>query len=74
MKIKALKSFVGIVSMNIGEIKDVDSNEVGMDLVRSGLAIAVEDAPVKEAPKKAPAKKPAAKKAPARKTTKKTTK
>lgn len=75
MKIKAIKSFIGVCSMNVGEIRNAD-DEVAKDLVTAGLAVAVEaEKPVEKAepkaekPKKAAAKKPAAKR-----TTKKTTK
>ena len=82
MKVKAIKSFVGVVCMNIGDVKTV-SNEVGLDLVRAGLAVAVEE-PVKkpktepkveakadtEAKAKAPAKAPKKTTKRAKKTTK----
>lgn len=74
MIIKAAKSFVGICSMNVGEIKDIP-DEVATDLVSTGLAVAIEaEKPVvkeekPKAPKKTTTKKPAAKR-----TTKKTSK
>ena len=71
MKVKAIKSFVGIVCMNIGDVKTV-SNEVGLDLVRSGLAVAVEE-PVKKPKAEPKVEVKAEAKAPA-KTPKKTTK
>lgn len=43
MKVKAIKSFVGLVSMNIGEIKDIQSNEVVNDLVKAGYVKKVEE-------------------------------
>ncbi len=77
MKIKASKSFVGVCSMNVGEIKDIP-DEVAKDLVSTGLAVEIEaEKPVvneskeekPKAPKKTTTKKPAAKR-----TTKKTSK
>lgn len=43
MKVKAIKSFVGLVSMNIGEVKDIQSNEVVNDLVKAGYVKKVEE-------------------------------
>lgn len=71
MKVKAIKSFVGVVCMNIGDVKTV-SNEVGLDLVRAGLAVAVEE-PVKKPKAEPKVEVKAEAKAPA-KTPKKTTK
>lgn len=62
MKIKALISFAGVVSMTINEVRVV-SDEVGKDLVGAGLAEVVEE----ETPKKTVKKT-------TRKTTKKTAK
>lgn len=46
MRIKALCSFTGVVSMHPGEERTV-SNETGQDLVQAGLAIQL-DAPGKK--------------------------
>lgn len=57
MRIKALLSFTGIVTMHPGEERSV-SNETGQDLVQAGLAVRLDEpmAPkVKEKPQKAKA-------------------
>lgn len=73
MKVKAIKSFVGVVSMNIGEEKDIQSNEVAIDLVKAGYVVAVEDKPKADTKPKAESKAEDKPKAP-KTTTKKTTK
>ena len=77
MKVKAIKSFVGVVSMNIGEEKDIQSNEVATDLVKAGYVVAVENKPKADTKPKAESKadtKPKAKSKAPKTTTKKTTK
>lgn len=75
MKVKAIKSFVGVVSMNVGEIKDIQSDEVVNDLVKAGYVEAVDDKPEAK-PKAKTESKPKAKKPTAKKgsTTSKSTK
>lgn len=36
MKVKALKSFSGEVSMHIGEVKDIDDKDILADLTAAG--------------------------------------
>ena len=79
MKVKAIKSFVGVVSMSVGDIKDIQSDEVVNDLVKAGYVEAVEDKPEDKPKAKTESKpkaKPEAKKPKAKKdsTTKKSTK
>lgn len=71
MKVKAIKSFVGVVSMSVGDIKDIQSDEVVNDLVKAGYVEAVDDKPKAKPKAKPEAKKPTAKKG---STTKKSTK
>lgn len=75
MKVKAIKSFVGVVSMSVGDIKDIQSDEVVNDLVKAGYVEAVDDKPKAKTESK-PKAKPEAKKPTAKKgsTTKKSTK
>lgn len=56
MKVKAIKSFVGVVSMNIGEEKDIQSNEVATDLVKAGYVVSVENKPKADTKPKAESK------------------
>lgn len=49
MKVKAVKSFCGIVSMNEGEVKEVSDLSLVNDLISSGLVESTEKA--KEKPK-----------------------
>lgn len=74
MKVIAKKSFVGLVSMSVGETRDIQTKEVLDDLLRAGFVEAVEEKP-KAKPKTKTEEKPEAK-TPAKKTTtaKKTTK
>lgn len=51
MKVKAIKSFVGVVSMNLGEEKDLQPSEVVNDLVKAGYVKVIDDKPA--TPKKA---------------------
>ncbi len=50
MKIKALLSFTGAVTMHPGEERTV-SNETGQDLVQAGLAICLDESEPVEEPK-----------------------
>ena len=43
MKLKALKSFIGKVSMNIGEIKEVVDEKIAKELIRAGHAIELKE-------------------------------
>ena len=56
MKIKAIVSFSGILSMSAGEIIDCDNAEVVNGLLDAGYVEEVKEAkePVKEQPAKAP--------------------
>ena len=49
MKVKAVKSFCGIVSMNEGEVKEVSDLSLVNDLISAGLVESTEKA--KEKPK-----------------------
>lgn len=76
MKVKAIKSFIGLVSMSAGDIKDIDSDEVINDLIGAGLVVAVEEKKVevkteKKVEKKTETKKPVKKPARRKTTTKK---
>ena len=73
MKVKAIKSFVGRISMNVGDVKDIQSKEVLNDLLSAGYVEAVDDKP-KAQPKAEPKAKPTTKKTPKNTTTKKTKK
>lgn len=70
MKVKATKSFVGVVSMNIGQVKDIQNKEVLDDLLKAGYVEKVDEKP-KAQPKAEPEAKATGKKAP-KKTTKAT--
>lgn len=78
MKVKAIKSFIGLVNMSAGDVKDIDSDEVINDLIGAGLVVAVEEKTEKKVEvktekkveKKTETKKPAKKPA-RRKTTSK---
>lgn len=61
MKIKALLSFTGAVTMHPGEERTV-SNETGQDLVQAGLAICLDEPEPVEEPqaKQTPPKEKAA--------------
>lgn len=41
MKVKAIKSFAGIVTMGVGEVREVDG-EIAKDLLRAGYIEEVE--------------------------------
>lgn len=43
MKVKALKSFVGKVSMNINEIKEISNKDIIKDLVKSKYVELIEE-------------------------------
>lgn len=70
LKVKAIKSFIGVVSMNVGDVRYIQSDEVAKDLVKAGYVVAVD-----EKPEAKPKAKPEDKKTPAKKgsTTKKPT-
>lgn len=63
MKLKALKSFIGKVSMNVDEIKEVTNEKLAKELIKAGNAIEIKDQKEeqkqerKEEPKINPAKK-----------------
>ena len=52
MKLKALKSFVGKIAMNIGEVKEIVDEKIAKDLIKAGHAVEVKAEKV-EAKKKA---------------------
>ena len=45
LKVKAIKSFIGVVSMNVGDVRDIQSDEVAKDLVKAGYVVAVDEKP-----------------------------
>ena len=58
MLYRALKSFVGVVRMNKGDVKEIDDKKAIEDLLRLGYIEAVEDSkPAKAQEKKGKAKK-----------------
>lgn len=50
MKIKAKVSFAGIVTMGVGEVREVDS-EIANDLLRAGYVEKVVEKPAKDTKK-----------------------
>ncbi len=58
MLYRALKSFVGVVRMNKGDVKEIDDKKAIEDLLRLGYIEAVEDSkPAKTQDKKSKTKK-----------------
>lgn len=51
-KVKALKSFAGIVSMHTGEVKDIDDSNIVNDLVSAGYIEEVKEPAKTKTPKK----------------------
>lgn len=44
MKVKALCSFAGVITMAVGEVKEVDEDILNStDLIRSGYVVVIED-------------------------------
>lgn len=57
MLYRALKSFVGVVRMNKGDVKEIDDKKAIEDLLRLGYIEAVEDNKPKGQEKKSKTKK-----------------
>lgn len=57
MLYRALKSFVGVVRMNKGDVKEIDDKKAIEDLLRLGYIEAVEDNKPKGQDKKSKTKK-----------------
>ena len=64
MTIKALRSFIGKISMNVDEVKEVADEKLAKELIRAGHAIAIEGTKEKAALKVAEASKEEVKEAP----------
>ena len=60
MKVKALKSFIGKVSMSADEIKDIADEKLAKELIKVGYALEVKTAPAEKPVEKT--EKPAEKK------------
>lgn len=51
MKLRALTSFAGLVSMYAGEVRDVEDEAIVRDLLRAGYAeVAIQEAEIVEKP------------------------
>lgn len=58
MRIKALKSFAGKISMYAGEVREVVEEAIARDLIRAGHAVEVKaEKPVEKPVEKKPTKK-----------------
>ena len=62
MKVKALKSFVGKVSMDIDEEKEIIDKELANDLIRAGHVVEIKANKILEKAQKEPTEKVAEKK------------
>ena len=64
MTIKALRSFIGRISMNVDDVREVADEDLANELIRVGHAVAIEGTKLKAAPEVAEAPKEEVKEAP----------
>lgn len=57
MNFKALKSFSGVISMSLGEIKEIGDEKIAEDLLKAGYIEKSEKKPMQKAKTKTKSKK-----------------
>ena len=57
MNFKALKSFSGVISMSLGEIKEIGNEKIAEDLLKAGYIEKSEKKPMQKAKTKTKSKK-----------------
>lgn len=62
MKVKAIKSFIGKVSMNINDEREIVDKELAKDLIRAGHVIEIKATKIDNVDKTTPINKTVAKK------------
>lgn len=62
MKVKAITSFSGVVSMSAGEVREISDLPLATDLIRAGYAVDLDEAKKAAEKKSAPEEQPRKKK------------
>lgn len=62
MKVKAIQSFIGKISMNIDDEREIIDKELAKDLIRAGYVVEIKATKIDEVDKTAIINKPVSKK------------